>query len=194
MPERFGCLVRGTDAAGRWRVGTRQSLNLWKGTLRFAKECGAALSTLLPWWEKVARRARRMRGLYPRRQTPHPSRTRCTRPCHPLPQGEREEESLLPLLLPPHRLRRIRLCQRMRFCECRQRHRGFENAFHGRIRRKIDLLRHRRVDMADHADVGECRRISMAKPPGGLVAGQMRFDRGERFDGPMAAPCLLLCV
>jgi hypothetical protein len=30
MPERFGCLVRGTDAAEGWRVGTRQSLNLWK--------------------------------------------------------------------------------------------------------------------------------------------------------------------
>src|SRR5450759_2182506 len=30
-----------------------------------------------------------MRGLYPRRQTPHPSRTRSARPCHPLPQGER---------------------------------------------------------------------------------------------------------
>ena len=26
------------------------------------------------------------------RQTPHPSRTRFTRPCHPLPQGEKEEE------------------------------------------------------------------------------------------------------
>ena len=30
-------------------------------------------SSLLPLWEKVAREARRMRGLYPRRQTPHPS-------------------------------------------------------------------------------------------------------------------------
>src|SRR3981189_2450502 len=31
------------------------------------------LSSLLPLWEKVACKARRMRGLYPRRQTPHPS-------------------------------------------------------------------------------------------------------------------------
>jgi len=34
---------------------------------------GDASSSLLPLWEKVARKARRMRGLYPRRQTPHPS-------------------------------------------------------------------------------------------------------------------------
>src|ERR1700682_3817395 len=115
MPERFGCLVRGTDAAERWQVATRQSLNLWKGTLRFAKECGAALSSLLPLWEKVARKARRMRGLYPRRQPPPPSAM--LRIASTLShKGRGEEESLLPLLLRPHRLRRIRLCQRMRFC------------------------------------------------------------------------------
>src|ERR1700704_522726 len=33
-----------------------------------------------------------MRGLYPRRQIPHPSRTRFAPSCHPLPQGERRRE------------------------------------------------------------------------------------------------------
>ena len=35
------------------------------------------------------RSPRRMRGLSPLRQTPHPSRTRFARPRHPIPQGER---------------------------------------------------------------------------------------------------------
>src|SRR6266851_5063099 len=45
----------------------------------------------------MAREARRMRGLYPRsaERTPHPSRTRFARPCHPLPQGEREKSEAL---------------------------------------------------------------------------------------------------
>src|SRR4029077_13850954 len=34
-----------------------------------------AIASLLPWWEKVAgRKPRRMRGLHPRRKTPHASR------------------------------------------------------------------------------------------------------------------------
>ena len=57
------------------------------------------LSSLLPLWEKVARATSAPdEGFFPRRETPHPSRTRCARPCHPLPQGERGRGnvSLLP--------------------------------------------------------------------------------------------------
>src|SRR5882672_4064816 len=69
--------------------------------------CSRVEVSLLPLWEKVADEVRRMRGLYRRRQTPHPSRCRFAsiadakhrrpflstaadgRLCHPLPQGER---------------------------------------------------------------------------------------------------------
>ena len=47
-------------------------------------------------------------------------------------------------------------------------------------------------DMADHADVGERRRIAMAEAPGLLVAGEMAFQRGQRLDGPVPPPCGLL--
>ena len=36
-----------------------------------------------------------MRGLFPRRQTPHPSRRRFAPSIHPLPQGERAESDAL---------------------------------------------------------------------------------------------------
>src|SRR6266850_3940550 len=69
--------------------------------------CSRVEVSLLPLWEKVADEVRRMRGLYPRRQTPHPSRCSCAsiadakhrrpflstaadgRLCHLLPQGEK---------------------------------------------------------------------------------------------------------
>src|ERR1019366_9340491 len=62
------------------------------------REETAVPSSLLPLWEKVAAEGCRMRGIYPRirhprRHTPHPSRTRFARPCHPLPQGERESKN-----------------------------------------------------------------------------------------------------
>ena len=50
----------------------------------------------------------------------------------------------------------------MRPGKFRQRHRGLEDALHGWIGRKVDLLRDRDRDMADHADVGEGRRIAAA--------------------------------
>ena len=56
-------------------------------------ETAAAPSSLLPLWEKVTAEGCRMRGLYPRRQTPHPSQSRVARLIHPLPQGEREERT-----------------------------------------------------------------------------------------------------
>src|SRR6185437_10143575 len=42
---------------------------------------------LLPLREKVAREARRMRGLSPRIETPHPARRCFASAIHPLPQG-----------------------------------------------------------------------------------------------------------
>src|SRR5882672_11785792 len=74
--------------------------------------CSRVEVSLLPLWEKVADEVRRMRGLYPRRQTPHPSRCSCAsiadakhrrpflstaadgRLCHLLPQGEKEKPRL----------------------------------------------------------------------------------------------------
>src|SRR5262249_2291046 len=55
---------------------------------------GSRLSSLLPLWEKVAREARRMRGLSPRIETPHPARRCFASAIHPLPQGERVRPSL----------------------------------------------------------------------------------------------------
>ena len=96
--------------------------------------------------------------------------------------------------LRPHRLRRVRLRQRMRLGKFRQRHRGLEDALHRRPDLQIDLLRHRDGDVADHADVGQRRRIAMAEFAGLLVASQMPLQRGQRLHGPVPPPRRLLRV
>ena len=99
-----------------------------------------------------------------------------------------------PSRLRPHRLGRIGLRQRMRLGEFRQRHRGLEDALHRRPFRQIDLLGHRRGDMADQADVGERWLIAMREAAGRLVADEMTLERGERFHRPVPAPGRLLGV
>src|SRR5205807_9216424 len=67
------------------------------GISRRAARQPCLLPCLLPLWEKVARstggRSRRMRGLYPRRETPHPPSLREGT----LPQGERGRSACLAL-------------------------------------------------------------------------------------------------
>src|ERR1700738_5266858 len=91
--SRTGAAAQGR--ADRERVAARR-------TLCIAAEGGAGgrgeevssrfFSSLLPLWEKVAREARRMRGLYPRRETPHPSSLREATHSH---KGRGEEGSRL---------------------------------------------------------------------------------------------------
>jgi hypothetical protein len=48
--------------------------------------------------------------------------------------------------------------------------------------------------MADHADIGQCRRIAMAEAAGILMAGKMRFESCQCLHRPVPSPRRLLRI
>src|SRR6266404_8068428 len=121
--------------------------------------------------------------------TPRAKRIRrepCTAPTSRLPH--QPSPMIAALSMRSNRCGRARLLERMGAREGVDLLAGAGDADHIGKRRRVDVEEFRPGRLAREADVGDRHLVAMAETPG-LLALKMGFERGERLDVPMAAPC-----